>query len=89
MAEARAGRPQEALRLVHPIEERYPKPGPPLYWFSLVYAFLGDEANTLKWLERSAERREFQALYMGVHPAYAFMRNNPGYRALKQRMRLD
>ena len=60
-----------------------------MQWFALVYAFLGDEPNTVKWLERSADRHEWQALNVAVHPAYASMRNSPGFRALMKRMGLD
>jgi TolB-like protein/cytochrome c-type biogenesis protein CcmH/NrfG len=89
MAYARAGRREEALRLIAPFEEKYPDPNVAMQWFALVYAFLGDEPNTVKWLERSADRHEFQALSLAVHPVYAPMRNSPGFRALERRMGLD
>lgn len=89
MALARAGRREEALRLIRPLEEKRPDESVAMQWFALVYAFLGDEANTVKWLERSADRREFQVLNLAVHPAYAAMQNSPGFRALKKRMGLD
>jgi hypothetical protein len=68
------------------LEEKYPNPGVSMQWFALVYTFLGDEPNTVKWLERSADRHEWQALNVAVHQAYASMRNSPGFRALKKRM---
>ena len=51
MAQAHAGNRDEALRLIRPFEEKYPNPGVAIQWFALVYALLGDEANTVKWLE--------------------------------------
>ena len=89
MVLARAGQREEALRLIRPFEEKYPNPGVSMQWFALVYAFMGDEPNTVKWLERSADRREWPALNIAVHPAYAQMRNSPGFRALMKRMDLD
>jgi tetratricopeptide (TPR) repeat protein len=89
MAHSRAGRREEALRLIAPFEEKYPEPGVAMQWIALVYAFMGDEPNTVKWLERSADRHEFQALNLAVHPVYAPMRNSAGFRALKRRMGLD
>ena len=89
MACARAGRREEALRLIRPFEEKYPDPGVAMQWFALVYAFMGDEPNTVKWLERSADRHEFQALNLAVHPVYAPMRNSAGFRALERRMGLN
>jgi hypothetical protein len=50
---------------------------------------MGDEPNTLKWLERSADQREYAVLNIAVHPAYAFMRNAPGFHALKRRIGLE
>lgn len=89
MAYAKAGQREEALRMIRPLEEKYPNPGVSMQWFALVYAFLGDESNTVKWLERSADRREWQALNLAVHPVYARMRNSPGFRALEKRMGLS
>jgi predicted Zn-dependent protease len=88
MAYARAGQREEALRLIRPLEEKYPNPGVSMQWFALVYALLGDEPNTVKWLQRSADRREWQALNLAIHPVYARMRNSPGFRALEKRMGL-
>jgi serine/threonine-protein kinase len=88
MAYARAGQKEEALRLIRPLEEKYPNPGVSMQWLALVYAFLNDEPNTVKWLQRSADRREWQALNLAIHPVYARMRNSPGFRALEKRMGL-
>jgi tetratricopeptide (TPR) repeat protein len=88
MALARAGHRAEALTMLRPFEEKYSTGAISMQWFALVYAFLGDQPNTLKWLERSADQREFQALNLAVHPAYAFMQASPGFEALKKRMGL-
>ena len=89
MAQARAGRRDEALKVVRLLEEGPINRSLPRDWFALVYAFLADEANTVKYLERSADRREYQAMYMGVEPFFAFLRDNPRFRALKKRMGLE
>jgi TolB-like protein/Tfp pilus assembly protein PilF len=89
MAQARAGNREEALRLIRPFEEKYPNPGVAMQWFALVYAILGDEANTVKWLERSADRHEFQALNLAVSPLYGDLRNSAGFKALEKRMGLS
>jgi tetratricopeptide (TPR) repeat protein len=88
MAHAQAGHREEALRLMRPYEEKYPNPGVPMQWFALVYGLLGDEPNTVKWLNRSADRHEWQALNLAVQPVFAPMRNSAGFRALKKRMGL-
>jgi len=55
MALARAGHRDDALKLIGELEQKYGSGGASRQWFALVYAFLGDQANTLKWLERSAD----------------------------------
>jgi len=86
---AKEGRRQEALQLLRPLEEKYPATGIPMQWVALVYASMDDEPNTVKWLERSADRHEPQALNLAVHPAYAALRNSPAFLSLKKRMGLQ
>jgi hypothetical protein len=88
MAYAKAGQREEAMRLIRPFEAKYPNPGVAIQWFALVYGAMGDEPNTVKWLERSADRHEWQALNLAVNPVFAPMRNSPGFRALEKRMGL-
>jgi tetratricopeptide (TPR) repeat protein len=88
MAKARAGRREEALRLIRPYEEKYPNPGVSMQGFAMVYAFMGDEPNTVKWLERSADRREWAALNIAIYSVYAPVRNFPEFRALEKRIGL-
>jgi hypothetical protein len=49
---------------------------------------MGDEPNTLKWLDRSADRHEWSALNIAINPIYAPMRNSPGFQALIKRIGL-
>ncbi len=88
MAHAHAGHREEALRLIRPFEDKYPNPGVAMQWFALVYAFLGDEPNTVKWLGRSADRHEWQVLNMAVNPLYGDIRNSAGFKALEKRIGL-
>jgi hypothetical protein len=88
MACAKAGQRDEALRLIRPYEEIYPNPGVTAQWLALVYAFMGDEPNTVRWLNRSAELHEFQVLSIAVNPPFIPMRNSPGFRALLKRIGL-
>ena len=49
---------------------------------------LGDHSQALKWLERSADLREFQVLNLAVNPAFVELRNDPGFQALVKRIGL-
>jgi hypothetical protein len=42
----------------------------------------------VKWLQLSADLREFQVLNLAVNPAFAEMRNDPPFRALIRRIGL-
>jgi hypothetical protein len=48
----------------------------------------GDETNTIKWLQRSADRRESQVLNMAVNPSYTKVRNSEGFRRVERRIGL-
>jgi TolB-like protein len=89
LAAARHGNRTEAVRLIAPLEAKYPDTPVANQWFALVYGFLGDEPNTVKWLERSADQHEWQALNLAVHPVYASVRKSPAFQRLIKRMGLD
>jgi adenylate cyclase len=89
MALAKEGQKDEALRLIRPFEEKLPSPGIAREWLALVYAFMADEPNTLKWLQRSADLHEFQALSIAVDPAFAAMRNSTEFLAFEKRLGLS
>ena len=88
MAQAKAGHRDEALRLIRPFEEKFPSAGTAAEWLALVYAFMGDELNSVKWLQQSADLHETQALSIAADPAFAPMRNSPGFQALEKRIGL-
>jgi adenylate cyclase len=85
---ARTGKRQEALLIERPLEEKFPDSGVATTDLSFFYSYLGDEANTMKWLEKAADTRDMRVLGMAVHPAYAAMRPSPRFHALAKRMGL-
>ena len=89
MALARLGRREEALRLLRQLETEYGHDSRiSRQWFAMAWASLGDHAQTMNWLERSADLREFQVLNLAVNPGFAEMRNDPAFRALIKRIGL-
>lgn len=86
---AYAGQREETLKLIRPLEAKYPDPGVPLQGFALTYARLGDEENTVKWLERAADRREWQVLNLAVNPSFKTMEDSLGFHKLKKRIGLE
>lgn len=79
----------EALRLIRPLEQQYTNGEVALQGLAQVYGWLNDEANAVKWLDRSADAREWQLLNVAVNPAFRNMQDTPGFHALKRRMRLE
>jgi len=89
MALAHLGRRDEALRLLHQLETDFGRDeSVSRQAFALAWASLGDHAQTVKWLERSADLREFQVLNLAVNPALAEMRSDPSFQALIRRIGL-
>ena len=82
------GRRDEALRMIRADEQKWETGNVPMASFALVYANMGDVKNTVKWLERSADRHEWQALSIAVNSAFQKMQNDPGFIALKKRIHL-
>ena len=89
MARARMGQREEALRLMRPFEDNYEKNSVPIYWYAMVYGYLNDAPNAVKWLGRSADRREEMVLNVGINLPFAKMQNDPGFRAFKRRIGLE
>ena len=89
MALGRFGRREEGLNLIRQLETEYGRdPASSRQGFALAWASLGDHAQALKWLERAADLHEYQILNLAVNPAFAEMRNDPGFRALEKRIGL-
>jgi TolB-like protein/Tfp pilus assembly protein PilF len=87
--EAARGHREEALSILRPFEINYQTGKILLSDLAGVYAAMGDEPNTVKWLERSMEAREMPAIYIHTDPVYARMQNTPAFHRLKKRMNLD
>lgn len=84
-----AGQRDETLKLILPLEAKYPDTGVPLQGFALAYGRLGDEENTVKWLERAADRHEWQVLNLAVNPSFRNMEDSAGFHRLKKRIGLE
>ena len=59
------------------------------YQLALGYAFAGDKESALSYLEKSADMRESQALYIKVDPLFDGIRSDPRFVNLERRMGLE
>jgi len=57
------------------------------YFLALAWAELGDEAAALRWLGEAFERGYRDLEQLGAEPAFASVRQRPGYRRLIDRLR--
>jgi TolB-like protein/tetratricopeptide (TPR) repeat protein len=55
---------------------------------AMYYAAVGDAANAMPLLERAADRKDRQLLYLKVSPQYDKIRMNPRFQALLSSMKL-
>ena len=53
-----------------------------------VYAVLGDENETLDWLEKAFVERDPFLTWLGVDKEFVFLRNNPRFQTLRQKIGL-
>lgn len=53
-----------------------------------IFAFAGDRASTLQWLERAEANRDTQLVYSAVQPVFSLVWTEPRYTRLRQKMNL-
>jgi hypothetical protein len=54
-----------------------------------LYTALGDAATALGWLDRAYQERSASMVSLAVHPWHDPLRDEPAFRELLRRMRLD
>jgi len=69
-------------------EQGHGKPVVSPYQLALGYAYLGDRDAALKFLEKSAEEKEGQILYLKYEPIFDAMRSDPRFVAMERKVGL-
>jgi TolB-like protein/Tfp pilus assembly protein PilF len=81
-AQAAAGRPDEARKVITQLEEwrstRFIDP----FTTAFVYLGLGDVEQTLTWLERCVEERSWWLAWLKTEPVFDAIRDHPRFRLL-------
>jgi tetratricopeptide (TPR) repeat protein len=85
---ARAGRKNEARKVISRIKglsqsARFSS----IYW-ALAYVALGDDDETMKWLEKAYEEKENWMLYLNIDSRFDPLRSDPRFRSLIERVGL-
>ena len=85
---ARAGRSQDAHRVITELTNRFSREYVPPYALALVHAGLGENGRALEWLERAGEERSPRLVFLGVEPAFDGLRGDPRFAALRKKLGL-
>ena len=56
------------------------------YDFATVYAGLRDVSKTLEWLEKAYAERNGRLVNLGVHPQFAFLKNQPRFQNVVEKI---
>ncbi len=84
----RAGRTEDARRLLADIQERRVVGDSTAYDVNLVLLGLGEDERALDWLERAGEERDGVLVFLKVEPMFDRIRQHPRFIALQRRLNL-
>ena len=87
-AHARAGDKRRAVEIVKELTARSDHEFVQPYAFAVIYTGLGDKGQALGWLERAADLRTDEVLFIATDPSMDPLRGEPRFRALLRRMGL-
>jgi tetratricopeptide (TPR) repeat protein len=86
---ARAGRRQDALRLLDKALAAFQRTHVSPSSVALIYIGLGDFERAMNWLEEGFTARDHSLAALKVDPVYDPLRRNPRFLSLMRRMRLE
>ena len=85
---ARSGEEEEALLLMRGLEERSASTPVPAYSFAIIHNGRRDRDAALRFLEQSVEAREVQATFIKIDTRWNWLRPDPRFQSLLQRLQL-
>jgi tetratricopeptide (TPR) repeat protein len=88
-AYARAGRRDQALKILATQKELAKERDVSPYNFAIIYTGLGDKDQAFEWLEKCIEQRTRLVYRLKVRPMFDPLRSDPRYPVLLRRMNLD
>ena len=85
---ARAGRKQDALKLLAQLQEQAKKGFVPAYDLATVYAGLGDAEQAFAWLDKAFQERSAFLVHVRWDPKFAALHSDPRFTELTRRIGL-
>jgi hypothetical protein len=86
--QAIAGRRAEATRVLRALMNASKQSYVPPYYIALVHHAIGNDTDTLDWLERAYVERDVRMVFIGVDPLWDGLRQNRRFNTLLERMNL-
>jgi serine/threonine-protein kinase len=87
-AKAIAGRQAEAAAVLHALVTASRQSYVPPYNIALVHHGIGNDADTLDWLERAYAERDVRMVFIAVDPVWDDLRTNRRFSVLLEKMNL-
>jgi tetratricopeptide (TPR) repeat protein len=84
--DAATGRRAEALAVLEQLTRRAERAYVSPVRLAQIHLGLGDEARALDWLARGLERRAAEAVWLGVHPVYQALRQEPRFLSMLEQI---
>jgi tetratricopeptide (TPR) repeat protein len=88
-AYARAGRRDEATKIIDELRQRSKSEYISPYDVAIIYVGLGDTENAIEQLEKAYDDRAGWMIYLNVEPMLDPIRSDPRFTALLHRMKLQ
>jgi tetratricopeptide (TPR) repeat protein len=87
-AYGKAGRTEDAMKMLHDLNERAKKEPVPVYEKALIYLGMGDRDNALQTLEEAYKIRYLNLINLGIDPMFDELRSDPRFISLVKRIGL-
>ena len=87
-ARASAGEKKEALKILEELKARSAMQYVPAYWIAVIYNGLRDDKEVFTWLERVYRERSSWLVWMKFEPRFDWIRSDPRFVSLLNRMKL-
>jgi TolB-like protein/Tfp pilus assembly protein PilF len=87
-AYAAAAKRDEALEMLHALDEQAQRGHVPPYHYAIVHAGLGEKDRAFEWLERAFAKRAVDLFTLKVEPMFDSLRADPRFTDLLQRVGL-
>lgn len=85
-AHASCGNRDEALQLLHELEQISAHRRVSPYWMSMVHAALGSNDAAFEWLEKALEQQDVWLAWLKIEPRFDPLRFDPRFRQALQRL---